>query len=243
MSLFEEFLAKYQNHSESTKCVYRTWMDRFEAYCEEQRIDPLQCSRDQVEDYFQELLWRPGRTGLFSANTLYVARRTVSRFYDWAIWTGKLAEHPYPELEPRPQQPAQPVLTQEQVLRLFNQPDVTGPMGLRDLLLLEMLYELGWSLQQCIDRGTDWDECLEPVQATWRRYTERARPCLALPDTTTLIVTRYGGAFASVESAGHVLQIYRRALGWPFSLTVRLLHRTHAHLANEGVRRRLSLNP
>ncbi|MCW5872369.1 MAG: phage integrase N-terminal SAM-like domain-containing protein [Candidatus Eremiobacteraeota bacterium] len=243
MSLFEEFLAQYRHHSKSTRHLYRQWTERFAAYCAEQSIDPLQCTQDQVEAYFQELLWRPGLHGLLSAHTLYVARLTVSRFYKWAIWGGKLSQHPCRKTGPEPPRPPKMVLSQDQLLRLWNAPDLTQPMGLRDLLLLELIYELGWSLQQCICRGMEWDEDLKPVQATWRRYTERARPCLASPGTQTLLVTRFGGPFETVGGAAKVLQSYRKELGWPFRLTARVLHRTHDHLADEGVRRRLPLNP
>lgn len=243
MSIFEEFLAQYQGHSASTQRVYREWLERFAEYCRQRGVRPLDCQRGQVEAYFQELTWSSGRNGLYTANTLYIAKRTVSRFFYWAIKNGHLGQHPYPDLMPRPPQPEKTVLSPELALRLLNLPDVSKPLGLRDLLLLEAVFELGWSFLDCTTRGLEWDDALEPIGSTWRRYCEKGRPYLARPETTTLLVTRAGRQFTTLGGARHILDRYGRALKLPFKLTNRILHRSHLDLVDKGARRRWVLNP
>lgn len=243
MSLLEEFLSHYQGRAASTRTLYRTWAVRFERHCQCLGIEPQDCQREQVEAYFQGLLWRVGPQGLLSSNTVYLAQRTVSRFFWWAVKNGHLERHPYPDPIARPVQPVQHQLSQEQVWNLFNLPDLSTPQGLRNLLLLEMIYELGWSIARCIEQGVEWEEALEPVASTWRRYKEKARPLLARTDTSTLLVTHRGQPFISLNGPGHLLWSYGRALNLPFALTASTLHRTQKELGEKGARRRLALNP
>ena len=54
--------------------------------------------------------------------------------------------------------------------------------------------------------------------------------------TATGQLWRWGVAdLETLDSATYVLKIYRDKLRWPRPLTVRLFHRTHAHLADEVV--------
>lgn len=241
MSPFEEFLAHYQSHSARTQTVYQCWMRRFAQYCRDHNIDPLHCRRDQVEFYFQGLLWRTGRQGLFGVNTLYVAQRTVSRFYWWALKRGLIDEHPYPDLMRRPPQPPKQILSEDELMSLFNLPDLGDPIGVRDLLLLESIYELGWDFNRCIHQGLDWDESLEPVKSSWRLYCDKARPLLALSNATTLIVSRRGKPFLTPEGVRQALRPYQQALKLNYGFVL-ILHRTREDLTERGVRRRLPLN-
>ena len=243
MSHFQEFLATYAEHSESTRRVYESWVHRFADYCQRHDLAPLKCRREHIEAYFQELAWRSGRQGLYSANTLYIARRTVSRFFYWAVKSGLKTDHPYADEMPKPVQPVGAVLTAEQLLRLFNLPDLSQPLGVRNLLILEAIFELGWSGRELLAWGLEWDERLEPIEPTWRRYCERARPLLARADTKTLLVTRGGGPYVTLEGPRQLLRAYGKALNLPFTLAFRVLHRTQNDLAEKGARRRLVLNP
>jgi len=210
-------------------------------YCRDQGIDPLRCRRDQVEDYFRGLLWRTGPRGMFAVNTLYVAQRTVSRFYWWALKRGLIYQHPYPDEMPRPQQPPQQVLSEDELSRLFNLPDLGTPIGVRDLLLLELIYELGWDFKRCIHQGLEWDDSLEPVKSTWRLYCDKARPLLALSNATTLVVSQRGRPFLTVGGIRLAMGPYKQALKLNYGF-VQILHRTRDDLAERGVRRRLALN-
>lgn len=244
MPHFRAFLATYAQHSDNTRLIYETWLQRFADFCARRGLAPLECRREDIEDYFRGLAWTTDRRGrLYSANTLYVARRTVSRFFYWAVKSGLRTDHPYADEMPKPTQPTGAVLTAEQLLRLFNLPDLSQPLGLRNLLVLEAVFELGWSGRELMVRGLDWDDGLEPIGPTWRRYVEKARPLLARAETTTLLVTRDGGPFLTQEGPRQILRAHGKALNLAFLLTFRTLHRTQKDLLEQGARRRLVLNP
>lgn len=241
MPAWQEFLSQYGQHSASTQSCYRLWLERFLRYCDEQQLEPLRCHAEQLRHYHQSLLWHTSKKKrLYSVNTVDMALRTVRHFYRWALNTGRIAQDPTADwCLPRPVQPELPTLSKEQVLRLFNLPDLGSELGPRNQLILELLYTLGWGLQHSITFPVTWQPELEPVRSAWERYTVTCRPYLEADPSPILLLTRHGRPFKDVVGLQMMLRAYGQQLDLPFLLCQRVLQRTRRLLVDQETRRRL----
>lgn len=245
MSLCQDFLNLYrERHSRSTQDCYDLWMRRFQRYCEEQHLDLMRCRPEQLQAYHQHLLWNHSKQGrLYAANSVDMALRVVRRFYGWALQSGHLAEDPTATwCLPRPVQPEAPSLSREQVLQLFNLPDLGKALGTRDQLILELLYTLGWGLQRAATWPLSWHPELEPVRPAWERYLQQCRPYIETATSDVLLLTRYGTPFRDVVGLQMLLRAYGRRLDLPYLLCCRVLHRTRRRLLEQETRRRLPID-
>jgi integrase/recombinase XerC len=94
-----------------------------------------------------------------AARTTLARRAAAARtFTAWAHRTGLLATDPGAQLaSPRPHRTLPPVLRQDQAAALVERPDPDdGPIGLRDRLVLELLYATGIRVGELV--GLDVDD-------------------------------------------------------------------------------------
>ncbi len=242
----------------ATRSAVATWVPRFIALCQRQQTEPAQAASEHVRAYELELLWQPGPRGrLYAANTVDQALRMVRAFLRWAHGQGLLPRDPSEQLVlGRPVQPSSRILTPEEVERVLGQPDLTGPLGLRDRCILELVYVTGMSsLEIC---GLDLADLSlgerlvlarqagglpsRPYGLTTRLqellglYCWKSRPELApSPAQPALFVNRRGGRLCDHRVLAVTREWGERA-GLPGKLTVLCLRRAHkAH-------RPLSLN-
>ncbi len=153
---WEALWTAYLQHLEGTRLGTATrmavaiWLPRFIALCQRRQAEPAQAEAEHVRAYELELLWQPGpRVRLYAANTVDQALRTVRTFLRWAHGQGILPRDPAGHLVlGRPVQPSSRVLTPEEVERVLGQPDLSGPLGLRDRCILELVYVTGMSSQE-----------------------------------------------------------------------------------------------
>lgn len=242
MSLWHQFLASFRERTRSTRAVYAMSLAHLQRFCEERRKEPLELNACDLRDFREGLLWRATKRGhLYSANTVDLALRVTRHFYRWALAGGLLAEDPTSDwILPAVPQPERPVLSREQVARLFNLTDLADPLGPRDQLILELLYTLGWTFAKCLNYPVEWDSELELVRPAWERYLLQCRPYLEKEPVPVLILTRHGQPFQGVMSLQKMLQRYGHRLDLPFALNLQTLHRTRRRL-EDSTRRRLPL--
>lgn len=178
MSLWKQFLDTYQDRSPATRAIYASSLAHLQRFCQERHKEPLELSACELKEFGQELLWRPTPRGhLYAASTLSLALFLARQFYRWALLEGKLEQDPTAGwvLSAVPQ-PERPVLSPEQVARLFQLTDLADPLGPRDQLILELLYSLGWGYAKCLSFPVEWSSELELVRPAWERYLVQCRP-------------------------------------------------------------------
>lgn len=114
------------------------------------------------------------------------------------------------------------VMTVEEVERLLAQPDLSTPIGIRDLALLEVLYATGVRVSELLSMKVDsvtWDECMVRVHGKGNK--ERI---VLLGERAMLALEAYLHEARSLLLNGH------RDEGWLFisrlgsRLSVRMLH-------------------
>lgn len=242
MSLWQQFLANYQERTLSTRAVYAMSLAHLQRFCGERRRDPLELNSCDLRDFREGLLWQATKRGhLYSANTVDLALRIARHFYRWALAQGRLVQDPTAEwVLPAVPQRERPVLSREQMARLFNLTDLAEPLGPRDQLILELLYTLGWGFMMCLNYPTEWDSELELVRPAWERYMVQCRPYLEREPVPVLILTCHGQPFQGVMSLQKMLQRYGQRLDLPFALNLQTLHRTRRRM-EDATRRRLPL--
>jgi site-specific recombinase XerD len=224
----QEFLAS-QAYTGSTLTVYRQWLQRFQVFCEQQSLTWQQCQPQDLERFKQNLLWGTHSQGkLYSPNTVDQALRVLRHLYRWAFQTGQLLQDPTSAwVLPRPPQPESPLLSRAEALQLLNLPDLSGPLGQRDQLLLELIYTLQYPLRICIALTPTWSEQFEPVKASWERYMGQGRQALrGFKDSPVLMLTRFAGPFLSELGLQQIVRRYGRKLGLVWQLNARILRRS-----------------
>lgn len=226
---FTAFLEGRPYRSPITRDIHRDWLRRFEKWCSVQEIDWRHCQPADLERYHQGLLWANHSGGkMYSVNTVDQALRVLRHLYRWAHGHQLTTANPTSSwVLRRPPQPSQFSLSRAQVLRLFNLPDLATPRGLRDLLLLDMIYTLRLTLEQCRRVTVDWKQGAE-IEASLAGYLRKGRPYLLRANTDILLVGNKGQPYTTDMGISVVLRGYAQRLELPVQLSARVLHRSAA---------------
>lgn len=213
----------------------------FEAYCQDRDL------HDQVlKDYQQHLLWTPVNNGRLPAPaTVDQHLRLVRAFLRHLFSDGILKVDLTTDLVlPRPRSRAQLLLTRDQLEQVFARPDLSLPQGLRDLALLRLVAELGFSAQRCreldadeLDRGRSQlgGAALSPHLAEYLlRYLDRGRPALlSEPTEPALFLTLQGRRMSAIAVTARIYEHTHR------QASPRALHRAWRTHRESALRRRL----
>jgi len=151
---FERYLALERNLSPHSVRAYRTDVVGLLDHAARMRGQDLDRLDVQV---LRSWLARLRSTG--AARTTLARRAAAARtFTAWAHRAGLLAADPGAQLaSPRPHRTLPPVLRQDQALALVERPAAEdGPLGLRDRLVLELLYATGIRVGELV--GLDVDD-------------------------------------------------------------------------------------
>ena len=194
----------------------------FLAWAKEQNLSaPADFSRATVEAYQLYLhLYRSPRTKEpLVVNTQLARLGAIRRFFAWLCRSGVIPANPAADLDlPRKQARHLPkCLSEVEIQSLLALPDLAGPFGLRDRVILEVFYATGVRRTEmtCLDHG-DYDPSARtllvrqgkggksrilPVgeRAAWwlERYLAEARPLFShLPAETALFLSGYGTRFS-----------------------------------------------
>lgn len=179
----------------------------------------------------------------------------LRRFYRWALREGLVAVDPTLKLEPAKRLARVPkTLSQTQVERLLQAPDVNVPLGLRDRAMLELMYASGLRVSELVHlrlfelsvndqvlrvMGKGSKERLVPFgdeALHWlQRYLSEARGAiLGRQVTDDLFVTARGSAMTRVMF-WTLVKKYARAAGVEAPLSPHTLRHAFAtHLLNHG---------
>lgn len=230
-----------QGHKKATLEAVSHCLTAFESYCRDRDL------HDQVlNDYQQHLLWTPVSNGRLPAPaTVDQHLRLVRAFLRHLFRDGVLEMDLTADLVlPRPRSRAHLLLTRDQLEQVFARPDLSLPQGLRDLALLRLAAELGFSAQRCreldageLDRGRSQlrGAALSPHLAEYLlRYLDRGRPALlSEPTEPALFLTLQGRRMSAIAVTARIYEhTHRRA-------SPRALHRAWRTHRETALRRRL----
>lgn len=252
MQLFLEYLTVELGLSANTRQAYERDLRLFCKTLGFKNSDALiNVSREQITGYMTQLKEK----GLAAAT---IARKlaAIKAFYRFMTAEGYMDANPAEVVEAGTKGIKLPrVLSEDEVVRLLNQPDITTAEGLRDRTMLEVLYATGMRVSELInltlDRvdlnmkyiiafGKGSKERIVPLGSVaaefLQQYLEKVRPKLTHADRNTNIVfLAFGGHELTRQRFWQIIRAYGRKANINKALTPHILRHSFAtHLLDNG---------
>lgn len=208
-------------------------------------------SREQITGYMTQLKEK----GLAAAT---IARKlaAIKAFYRFMTAEGYMDANPAEVVEAGTKGIKLPrVLSEDEVVRLLNQPDITTAEGFRDRTMLEVLYATGMRVSELINLtlervdlnmkyiiafGKGSKERIVPLGSAaaefLQQYLEKVRPKLTHADRNTNIVfLAFGGHELTRQRFWQIIRAYGRKANINKALTPHILRHSFAtHLLDNG---------
>lgn len=208
-------------------------------------------SREQITGYMTQMKEK----GLAAAT---IARKlaAIKAFYRFMTAEGYMDANPAEVVEAGTKGIKLPrVLSEDEVVRLLNQPDITTAEGFRDRTMLEVLYATGMRVSELINLtlervdlnmkyiiafGKGSKERIVPLGSVaaefLQQYLEKVRPKLTHEDRNTNIVfLAFGGHELTRQRFWQIIRAYGRKANINKALTPHILRHSFAtHLLDNG---------
>ncbi len=252
MQLFLEYLTVELGLSANTRQAYERDLRLFCKTLGFKNSDALvNVSREQITGYMTQLKEK----GLAAAT---IARKlaAIKAFYRFMTAEGYMDANPAEVVEAGTKGIKLPrVLSENEVVRLLNQPDITTAEGFRDRTMLEVLYATGMRVSELInltlDRvdlnmkyiiafGKGSKERIVPLGSVaaefLQQYLEKVRPKLTHAGRNTNIVfLAFGGHELTRQRFWQIIRAYGRKANINKALTPHILRHSFAtHLLDNG---------
>lgn len=252
MQLFLEYLTVELGLSANTRQAYERDLRLFCKTLGFKNSDALvNVSREQITGYMTQLKEK----GLAAAT---IARKlaAIKAFYRFMTAEGYMDANPSEVVEAGTKGIKLPrVLSEDEVVRLLNQPDITTAEGFRDRTMLEVLYATGMRVSELInltlDRvdlnmkyiiafGKGSKERIVPLGSVaaefLQQYLEKVRPKLTHAGRNTNIVfLAFGGHELTRQRFWQIIRAYGRKANINKALTPHILRHSFAtHLLDNG---------
>lgn len=252
MQLFLEYLTVELGLSANTRQAYERDLRLFCKMLGFKNSDALvNVSREQITGYMTQLKEK----GLAAAT---IARKlaAIKAFYRFMTAEGYMDANPAEVVEAGTKGIKLPrVLSEDEVVRLLNQPDITTAEGFRDRTMLEVLYATGMRVSELINLtlervdlnmkyiiafGKGSKERIVPLGSVaaefLQRYLEKVRPKLTHAGRNTNIVfLAFGGHELTRQRFWQIIRAYGRKANINKALTPHILRHSFAtHLLDNG---------
>ncbi len=252
MQLFLEYLTVELGLSANTRQAYERDLRLFCKTLGFKNSDALvNVSREQITGYMTQLKEK----GLAAAT---IARKlaAIKAFYRFMTAEGYMDSNPAEVVEAGTKGIKLPrVLSEDEVVRLLNQPDITTAEGFRDRTMLEVLYATGMRVSELINLtlervdlnmkyiiafGKGSKERIVPLGSVaaefLQQYLEKVRPKLTHADRNTNIVfLAFGGHELTRQRFWQIIRAYGRKANINKALTPHILRHSFAtHLLDNG---------
>lgn len=252
MQLFLEYLTVELGLSANTRQAYERDLRLFCKMLGFKNSDALvNVSREQITGYMTQLKEK----GLAAAT---IARKlaAIKAFYRFMTAEGYMDANPAEVVEAGTKGIKLPrVLSEDEVVRLLNQPDITTAEGFRDRTMLEVLYATGMRVSELINLtlervdlnmkyiiafGKGSKERIVPLGSVaaefLQHYLEKVRPKLTHEDRNTNIVfLAFGGHELTRQRFWQIIRAYGRKANINKALTPHILRHSFAtHLLDNG---------
>lgn len=252
MQLFLEYLTVELGLSANTRQAYERDLRLFCKTLGFKNSDALvNVSREKITGYMTQLKEK----GLAAAT---IARKlaAIKAFYRFMTAEGYMDANPAEVVEAGTKGIKLPrVLSEDEVVRLLNQPDITTAEGFRDRTMLEVLYATGMRVSELINLtlervdlnmkyiiafGKGSKERIVPLGSVaaefLQQYLEKVRPKLTHADRNTNIVfLAFGGHELTRQRFWQIIRAYGRKANINKALTPHILRHSFAtHLLDNG---------
>jgi len=247
---FADALWMERGLSDNTLSAYRSDLNSLGSWLEQRNISLLEAQRNDLLEYLADRAKEGARV-----RTTARLLSSLRRFYQYLVREGRLEEDPSARIDaPKQNRPVPKFLTEDEVERLLDAPDIGDPLGLRDRTMLEMLYASGLrvselvtldmhqvNLQQGVVRitGKGGKERLVPFgeeAIRWLdQYIRDARPELLKGRACDALFPTRRAAAMTRQAFWHLIKRYALKAGIEKHLSPHTLRHAFAtHLLNHG---------
>lgn len=248
---FLETLWLERGLSDNTLSAYRSDLQQFMSWLNTEQVAPTQAEIQHVQGYMAHC-----HDKTYTSRTNARILSVLKRFYRWLLRENLVEQDPTLQVSAPKLAKSLPVsLSETDVEKLLVAPDVEKPLGLRDRVLLEMVYATGLRVSELVgltvqqlDRqqglvrimGKGGKERIVPVgevALNWlNRYFEQARSVLLKGKGVTdyVFVTQRGGGITR-QAFWYIIKRYAGLADIKVSISPHTLRHAFAtHLLNNG---------
>ncbi len=167
---FLSYLSYQKNYSKHTITNYKNDIDEFLAFINTQNIKPKKVSYSDIRFYLMELYNKN-----YSRNSVSRKLSSLRSFYKYLLKENKIKDNPFLLVSsPKKEQRLPKFLYHEELDKLFSTPDITTPLGQRNLLILEMLYATGMRVSELVNvKIKDIDQFNKIIRVVGKGNKER----------------------------------------------------------------------
>ncbi len=245
---FIVFISCVEGLSPETVRAYGQHLEAYADWCESHAVDGLDPSSRDLRSYLAEFR-RDGR-----ASTTVAAHLSALRsFFRWLEYSGHRAGAvPLATVAPKQRRELPHVLTAEELAALFDAPDLSCPVGLRDAAMLELFIATGARISElsrielgdvCVAErqvrllGKGSKERIVPLYAraieVYERYLENGRPILLRPpalggDACRAVFVSDRGRAMNSDALRYRFDVLKRKAGISSDITPHAMRHTFA---------------
>lgn len=247
---FISYMHENRQTSGNTEAAYARDLRKLMDYAQQMGVTSFaEVTCGQLEAYLLELEAQ-GR----KATTISRFIASAKAFFAWQVESGMRSENPAkglkaPKIEKKPPE----ILSEEEIVRLLEQPSSGAPKELRDKAMMELLYATGIRVSELISLElSDVNLTLEYVicrdshkertvpfggtaKDALQIYLEKSRPQLVDDEGCTLLFTNCAGEPMSRQGFWKIVKYYGKQAGLAGEITPHTLrHSFAAHLLCNG---------
>ena len=249
IKLFLDFLKVDKKLSENTLQSYKRDVEQYEKYVEENRINYLKVTEEDIRDYMEYL-----REENKKQSTISRSLASIRSFYQFLIRVKKIKKDPTMAIEsPKVNKRVPNILTSKEVELLLDQPQDVDLKGTRDKAMLEFAYATGMRVTEMISLNME-DVKLDEGYVVCRgrnkirniplgsmslkalkEYIEDARPYLIRNETEEALFVNVNGTRLTRQGFWKIVKYYKEQAHIEKDITPHVLRHSFAtHLLQNG---------
>ena len=249
VKLFLDFLKVDKKLSENTLQSYKRDIEQYEKYVEENRINYLKVTEEDIRDYMEYL-----REENKKQSTISRSLASIRSFYQFLIRVKKIKKDPTMAIEsPKVNKRVPNILTSKEVELLLDQPQDVDLKGTRDKAMLEFAYATGMRVTEMISLNME-DVKLDEGYVVCRgrnkirniplgsmslkalkEYIEDARPYLIRNETEEALFVNVNGTRLTRQGFWKIVKYYKEQAHIEKDITPHVLRHSFAtHLLQNG---------
>ena len=249
IKLFLDFLKNDKKLSDNTLQSYRRDILQFEKYIEQNDINYLKATEEDIATYITYLSKQGKKTSTASRSLA-----TIRSFYQFLLRTKKVKIDPTISMQsPKIEKRVPSVLTSEEVELLLDQPKDIDLKGTRDKAMLEFAYATGMKVTEIIDlnlEDVNFEEnsvvCKNGkksrtiplgtlAEKALKEYVDEARPILIKNDSIKALFVNVNGTRLTRQGFWKIVKYYKEQAHIDKDITPHILRHSFAtHLLQNG---------
>ena len=247
---YKEYLKKELNYSDNTINSYMIDLNFYKEFLKKNNINFKNITKDEIRDYLKVLDQKK-----LSNKSIARKMSSVRSFYNYLIDINEIKNNIFLSISnPKIEKKLPEFLNYNEITTLLESVDTKTPLGIRNRLLLELIYATGIRLSECENIkindinlsdntikvfGKGSKERIvyfgEYAKLYLELYLNKARPILLKKKTSDYLFINHYGDYLHKEGIEKVLKEQVKKISLKHKVSIHTLRHTFAtHLLNNG---------